>query len=158
MNEKERLELQKMIKANNTEDNTELIRTLKHSKLIWEDVNKILILKKKYNDLEKTNFEEFNNLCSSHATFLFTSYTDLYNKVVKNEIDLDILLKLINMLKAIEEEACDQHEASFEVGKLLKKIYIDSALRKSNNLDENNEVVEEKEVKNISWKEFKKSL
>ena len=48
MNDSERLQLQKMIKTNDTEDNTVLIRSLKHSKLIWADVNNILSLKKKY--------------------------------------------------------------------------------------------------------------
>jgi hypothetical protein len=157
MNQNEKLQLQKMIKANNVEDNTCLIRNLKHSKLIWYDVNTILNLKTKYANLEKENGEEFLNLCSNHANFLFSTYTDIFNKVVKNEINLDILLKLINLLKAIEEEACDQHEASFEVGKLLKSIYIDSALRKADKLDELNEenkLIEPEEQ--ISWSEYKK--
>ena len=134
-----------------------LIRNLKHSKLIWYDVNKILNLKNKYSKLESENKEEFLNLCTNHANFLFSTYTDIFNKVVKNEINLDILLKLINLLKAIEEEACDQHEASFEVGKLLKSIYIDSALRKSDKLDELNEENKLLEpIENISWRDFKK--
>jgi hypothetical protein len=50
----------------------------------------------------------------------------------------------------------DQHEGSFEVGKLLKKIYIDSALRKADKLDEANKEQEEKKpVEQISWAEFK---
>lgn len=160
MNDSERLQLQQMIQANDAEDNTGLIRTLKHSKLIWEDVNIILNLKKKYTELEKNDSKEFNELCSSHANFLFTTYTDLFNKVVKNEINFDILLQLINVLKAIEEGACDQHEGSVAVGKILKEMYIDSALRKADNADNenNNEVqVPPEPAVEISWKEFKSS-
>tara|TARA_B110000091_G_C13699910_1_gene425799 strand:+ start:59 stop:304 length:246 start_codon:yes stop_codon:yes gene_type:complete len=76
--------------------------------------------------------------------------------VLKDEMDLQILERLINVLYSIEEGEVDQHEGSFEVGKLLKKIYIDSALKKAdklNELHENKE--EEKPVKPISWKEFK---
>lgn len=166
MNDSERLQLQKMIQANDAEDNTPLIRSLKHSKLIWADVNTILSLKKKYADLEKNDPREFNELCVGHANFLFTTYTDIFNKVIKNEINLDILLQLINVLKAIEEGACDQHEGSFAVGKILKEMYVDSALRKSENAEaelENNKGVhfEEPEeqnepIENISWEEYKK--
>ena len=160
MNDNERLQLQKMIQTNETEDNTPLIRSLKHSKLIWADVNTILSLKTKYADLEKNDLHEFSELCSGHANFLFTTYTDIFNKVVKNEINLDILLQLINVLKSIEENACDQHEGSFAVGKILKEMYIDSALRQSEHNDDlvqsstDVHVVEE----NISWNEYKKTL
>ena len=165
MNDSERLQLQKMIKTNDTEDNTVLIRSLQHSKLIWADVNNILSLKKKYAALEKSDPDEFSTLCSGHANFIFTTYTDIFNKVIKNEINLDTLLELINVLKSIEEGACDQHEGSFAVGKILKEMYIDSALRKSENNDILNgnqsedlttvgeDTIEEED---ISWKEYRK--
>lgn len=46
MNNLERINLQKMINDNNVEDNTNLIRNLKHSKLILKDVDTLLGLKK----------------------------------------------------------------------------------------------------------------
>ena len=97
----------------------------------------------------------------------FNHYTDIYNKVIKDEINLTILLRLLNVLNSIEEGHVDQHEGSFEVGKLLKKIYIDSALRKADKLDKANkgregegeeeEEEEEKPIESISWSEFKLS-
>jgi len=161
MNETERLQLQKMCKEHNVEDNTELIRNLKHSKPIWADVNTILSLKKTHAKLEQENAEEFSNLCINKANFLFNAYTDIFNKVVKNEINFDTLLELLNVLKAIEEGACDQHEGSFEVGKLLKKIYIDSALIKQQKLDaeDKQETAIETNIEEpmaISWAEYKK--
>jgi len=99
-------------------------------------------------------------MCVEKCQFIFNHYTDIFNKVKKDEIDLNILLRLLNVLHSIEEGELDQHEGSFEVGKLLKKIYIDSALKKADKLngaitdgEGGNEV--SKPVENISWHDFK---
>ncbi len=160
MNDSERLNLQKMIQANDTENTTHLIRNLKHSTKILEEVELLLKLKKEYSSMAKTNPDQFDSICVSRCQFLFNSYTDIFNKVKKDEIDLKILLRLLNVLHAIEEGALDQHEGSFEVGKLLKEIYIDSALRKAEKLNNDNETDARAEkarpVENISWRDFKK--
>ena len=162
MNDSERLNLQKMIQANDTENTTHLIRNLKHSTKILEDVELLLKLKKQHSSMAKTNPDQFDSICVSSCQFLFNSYTDIFNKVKKDEIDLKILLRLLNLLHAIEEGALDQHEGSFEVGKLLKEIYIDSALRKAEKLNSENETgadaEKERPVENISWRDFKKKL
>jgi hypothetical protein len=52
----------------------------------------------------------------------------------------------------------DQHEGSFAIGTLLKELYIDSALKKSEKLDAMSEKSPEPkraDVK-ISWNQFKK--
>ena len=172
MNEVERLNLQKMIQSNDTENMTPLIRELKHSTKILADVEMLLKLKRENVSLAKTNPDKFDSLCIEHCGFLFNHYTDIYNKVIKDEINLTILLRLLNVLNSIEEGHVDQHEGSFEVGKLLKKIYIDSALRKADKisalrnkgdrLDKSNkegegEGEEEKPIEPISWKDFKSS-
>tara|TARA_B110000879_G_C10843045_1_gene382323 strand:- start:1 stop:486 length:486 start_codon:yes stop_codon:yes gene_type:complete len=157
MNDLERLNLQKMIKENDSENNTEQIRTLKHSLKIKDEVDVLLQLKKDYHELAKSNPSDFDTICTNKCSFLFNNYTDIYNKVKKDEINLSILLRLLNVLHSIEEGAVDQHEGSFEVGKLLKQIYIDSALRKAEKLNEDSENTETKKtVEQISWSEFKK--
>jgi len=159
MNDLERLNLQKMIQANDAENNTHLIRNLKHSKLILNDVDELLKLKKQYNRLARSNPNAFEKMCISKCQFLFNNYTDIFNKVKKDEIDLNILVRLLNVLHSIEEGHVDQHEGSFEVGKLLKEIYIDSALRKADKLDEKySKDKQEKKVppKKMSWMDFKK--
>ena len=99
----------------------------------------------------------FDQMCVKQCPFLFNSYTDIFNKVKKDEIDLNILVRLLNVLHSIEEGNVDQHEGSFEVGKLLKEIYIDSALKKADKLNEQHKKQEEvRPVENISWAEFKK--
>ena len=164
MNDSERLNLQKMIQANDTENTTHLIRSLKHSTKILEEVELLLKLKKQHSSMAKTNPDQFDSICVSSCQFLFNSYTDIFNKVKKDEIDLKILLRLLNLLHAIEEGALDQHEGSFEVGKLLKEIYIDSALRKAEKLNSENETGADADaetprpVENISWRDFKKKL
>jgi hypothetical protein len=145
-----------MIKANNVEDQTDLIRELKHSHLLQEDINNLLMIKAKYRtDMDKIN-EEGMNECS----FLFTYYTDIYNKVRKDEIDLKILNKFLNVLRRIEDGEIDQHDGSYLVGQLLKEMYVDSALKKAGKLDQQNKVeivhTPKNETMNVSWKQFKK--
>jgi hypothetical protein len=145
-----------MIKANNVEDQTDLIRELKHSHLLQEDINNLLMIKAKYRtDTDKIN-EEGMNECS----FLFTYYTDIYNKVRKDEIDLKILNKFLNVLRRIEDGEIDQHDGSYLVGQLLKEMYVDSALKKAGKLDQQNKVelvhTPKNETMNVSWKQFKK--
>jgi hypothetical protein len=155
MDDKQRLQLSNMIKVNNVEDQTELIRNLKHSQILRTDVNNMIMLKSKYRGNDEKIYNESINECN----FLFTYYTDIFNKIRKDEIDIGILNKFIDVLKRIEDRELDQHEGSFAIGTLLKELYIDSALKKADKLDELNEngKVEPKkpEVK-ISWKQFKK--
>jgi len=155
MDDRQRLQLQNMIKSNNTTDFTESIRELKHSQYIRNDVDHLILLKAKY----KENPEELHIVAAQECYFLFTFYTDIYNKLRKDEISISILFKLIDALKSIEDGKCDQHEASFRVGTILKELYIDSALKKAEKLnkddDKNNKEVETKEPININWKQFK---
>ena len=156
MNDTERLQLQKMIQANDTQNNTQDIRKLKHSKKILADVDMLLKLKQDNKLLAKSNPDSFDSMCTNKCSFLFNNYTDIYNKVLKDEINLQILERLLNVLYSIEEGDVDQHEGSFEVGKLLKNIYIDSALKKADKINEQYEKKEEeKPIKPISWSEFK---
>ena len=156
MDDNSRLHLQNMIKANNTEDQTELIRELKHSYLLQDDINNLLLIKKKHNNDPEKVQEEGLNECS----FLFTYYTDIYNKIRKDEIDISILNKFLNVLRLIEESKIDQHEGSFMVGTLLKELYVDSALKKADKINkEHDKPVEIKvEPVNVSWKQFKRGI
>ena len=158
MNENQRLQLQNMIKTNNIEDQTQMIRELKHSVVLKKEINNMIMIKAKYrNDPEKINLE-----CMNECGFLFTYYTDIYNKIKKDEIDISILNKFVDVLKQIENGELDQHSGSFLVGTLLKELYIDSALKKADKLneehDKNKPVKEQKEPVKISWKEFKSTL
>ena len=155
MDDKQRLQLQNMIKTNNVEDQTDLIRDLKHSQVLRNEINNMIMIKAKY----RGDDEKIAQECMNESNFLFTYYTDIFNKVKKDEIDINLLYKFLDILKKIEEGQLDQPEGSFQVGTILKTIYVDSALKKAEKLDAANEAekVEPKKANvNISWKQFKK--
>ena len=155
MDDNQRLHLQKMIALNNVNDSTDLIRNLKHSHVLGEDVNNLIMLRAKFPDDPEQVHLEVMTTCN----FLFTYYTDIYNKIRKDEINLTILFKAFDVLRDIEECKIDQHEGAFEFGNLLKQIYVDSALKKAEKL---NAKTGETELEykgpqvNISWSQFKK--
>jgi hypothetical protein len=154
MNDKERLQLQNMIKENNVEDQTELIRNLKHSIILRNEINTMMDIKTKY----RGDYNKISEECINECSFLFTYYTDIFNKVKKDEIDIKILYKFIDVLKQIEDGELNQHEGSFLVGTLLKELYIDSALKKAEKLDEQYGATKEEPKKatiQITWKQFK---
>ena len=131
----DKLQLQEMIKTNDVEDKTDLIRATKHSKLIREQVKLLEQLKREHSELYKYNFQDFDTLTVEKCSFLFQNYTDIYNKVLKNEVNLEILNKFLDALELIENGEVDQHEASVKVGTYLKELYVDSALKKTEKMD-----------------------
>ena len=164
-NDDQRLQLQNMIDTNKGDDNTEMIRTLKQSISIKKDVDNMIKLKKEYPTMYETDKSGFEELCMSKCSFLFFNYTDIYNKILKNEINTDILYSFIGVLKQIEDGELNEHDGSIKVGEILKTLYIDSAMRKSKKLDEENKnqegkgednEKEERVTKTISWAEYKK--
>jgi hypothetical protein len=159
----DRLQLQKMIDANSVVDCTQEIRDKKHSQPLREEVARLIALKTKYARLSQSNPDQFDKMCVSQCSFLFNNYTDIFNKVKKDEMNLDILAQLLNVLKKIEDGQLDQHTGAYEVGKLLKEMYIDSALMKSEKLDAKHSksgatTTSKPKPKKISWKEYKELL
>ena len=154
MDSNQRLNLQKMMSEMDVVDQTDAIRNLKQSSKIKTEVDTIL---KIMGDNPTLPHDELDKLCISSCQLLFNQYTDIYNRLLKKELNLEILAEIINCLKKIEEGHCDQQEASFEVGSLLKKMYIDSALRKSDKLDQS-EPEKKKTHKIMSWKSYKNNL
>jgi hypothetical protein len=157
MNNTQRLKLQEMISENNVEDQTQLIRHLKHSTILKENIDNLIQLKNKYgNNIDDEGFKMESIM---ECNFLYTYYTDIYNKIKKDEIDLSLLNTFLNILRSIENGEKDQHEASYEVGVILKEMYVDSALKKAEKLDMINGESSDKyrgPDLNISWKQFKK--
>jgi hypothetical protein len=153
MNDSERLQLQQMINTNNIEDQTETIRKMKHSVLINNDVNSLIFLKNSCH-----NINELKEKSIVECSFLYKNYTELFNKIIKNEMDFTIFNRFISILKQIENNELDQHTGAFEFGKVLKEMYIDSALKKADKLNENNETVQYLQPSNnLNWRKFKKT-
>jgi hypothetical protein len=152
MIQNENIDLKKLVTSSDYIDNTNKIRKLKHSQKIKNDLRRMDSIKKDYGDssLEK---------CKIECCFLYNNYTDIFNKYFNDEIDIQILAKLLIILKLIEENKIEQEAGSVMVGKILKEMYIDCALKYS---DKKEEKIEEKkeiirEQKNIKWSNWKKT-
>ena len=154
MNTTEKLNLKNLIREYKHESTTEKIRTLKHSSKIREEVTKMIELKKKYNRIDS---KTLRGIVEKQCSFLYGNYTNIFNKVYKENIDLNLLNNFLKILKTIENGECDQHEASYKVGQLLKQIYIDSAVREADRKDKKYKKEKKplKKPKKISWKEYK---
>ena len=160
MDHTQRLNLQEMIKSYDADDNTSKIRQLKHSRIIRDDVEKMVNLKKKYNRMAVFETKKFEKLVISHCSFLFTNYTNIFNRIMKDELNLNILRKFIETLREVEDGKVDQHEASVKIGEVLKELYIDSALQREKKIDQEDKKRAPKHktpVNNISWAKFKAS-
>tara|TARA_Y100000768_G_scaffold307929_5_gene242086 strand:+ start:31057 stop:31548 length:492 start_codon:yes stop_codon:yes gene_type:complete len=153
MNEEDRLNLKKLIGTNEEAKTTEHIRKVKHSGMIKEQVQILSTMKSRYARLSKTNPSEFDMMCKSKCSFLYDNYTDIYNKIKKDQLDLKLLAEFLAVLKDIEDGNIDEHDGSFKVGSILKKIYIDSALNKQPTRQNSKPTY--KKNKNISWAAYK---
>lgn len=132
MNANEQQQLQRMIREGGVTDVTEEIRKKKHSAYLRADMSRLKYLV----DLDLQEDEPtFAARCEEAAPFTFREYTDIFNRARKGNLDFSIMNKFIDVLKKIEDGELGQHEGANEVGKLLKKIYIDSALKQADKLD-----------------------
>ena len=152
LSQDQKINLDKLIKSYDSKDNTNKIRNLKHSKFIKNDINTILNLKKKYSRLK---YDSIEKMAIKQANFLWKNYTNIFIKLMKNKINVNTLYQFVSVLEMIEEGKLDQNEASVQIGSILKKLYIDSALyeNKITKKDKKNKKPKKK-VKNISWKEY----
>ena len=155
MNSLDKLNLDQMIKENDVKDFTKEIRKKKHSNLIKTDLDNMLNIFEKFKSLDNEHLKNIlDNLLIEEAPFLYKNYTDIFNKIKNKEMDIDIFNQFLDTLKEIEDNKLDQHEASYKIGKILKELYIDSALKRSEKLDKLHEK-KTIEAKEISYKEFK---
>ena len=164
MDNTDKLNLSKLIKEYDVQETTEEIRKTKHSAKIRDQVSIIQHMKKQYARLAKSNPQQFNSMVETKANFLFNNYTDIFNRIMKDDLDLNILWQFLEILKQIEDGKLDQHEGSYQVGMILKKLYVDSALKKEDKLKKkdkrlaekaNASAVPSKKEKKISWAEYK---
>ena len=153
IDEKTRLNLQRMMKENDVEETTDQIRELKHSKLIRQDVIQMKQLKKKY---KRISHDQFKQIATTQCNFLFNNYTNIFNRLVADELNYAIMEQFLNVLEEIENGKVDQHEGSYQIGLILKKMYIDSALKREERFgDDGKKVAFAKPVNKVSWEQFK---
>lgn len=158
IDEKTRLNFDKMMKEEGVEDNTTKIRNLKHSEKIREQVTSMMNIINKYSRLDK---KMMNKMIDSKCGWLFQNYSNLFLKLKKKQLNLQILDKFLNTLSHIEDGILDQHEGSVKVGQLLKELYIDSAIKSQEEMEAKDKKRKKKSfnrpVRKLTWKDYKKS-
>ena len=87
MDDKSRLHLQKMVKEYETEETTDKIRDVKHSKLIKQDVETMIHLKRKYTRMDTSTLL---TMAQNQCGFLWKNYTNIFNKLFNDYLDLNI--------------------------------------------------------------------
>lgn len=150
-----RLNFDNMLKESGAEDNTQKIRQLKHSDKIRNQVAIMQDIKKKYSRLGKKSIEK---MLETKCYWLWKNYTNIFNKLKKDELNLQILDKFLSTLKDVETKMMDQHEASVKIGQILKELYVDSALQKEKKREKHRKKKLKPPRVNISWNEYKKTL
>ena len=164
MNEQESLDLKRMVGEINCDNNTDRIRKLKHSSEIAHNVKKIADIRKQ---MPQLSHSELLSKCQTECAFLYSHYTDIFHKCICGEVDLVMMGKFLTVLQMIENGTVDQHEGSVYIGKILKEIYVDSALKRADALDaaaaaatsaDGDQAPPKPVAKSISWKEFKSKV
>ena len=161
MNQQERVQLDKMIAHGNVKDVTSDIRQKKHSPMLRQDlsnIKSILADQAAENVSSKLTQSELSGVCEQYAPFMFRNYTDLFNRAKNGDLDFDIMDMFVDVLERIEEGTLDQHQGAHEIGSLLKRLYIDSALKRSDRLDDDSslEEKESEEPLDVNYKHYKK--
>jgi len=162
LSHQDRLHLKNMMNESNYQDNTDHIRKVKHSDKIRHDIEQFALFRSLPENMALKTEDPalYMEKCRETCNFLFCQYTDIFHRLVKDELNVGIMMQLLSVLKRIEEGQLDQNEGSIMVGKILKNLYIDSAVKRADHLDKEFEKKEDKvpttaPVQSISWKEYK---
>jgi len=159
MRGEERLKLDELLRKDNVAQTTDKIQELKHSGQIKQCIDNIVKLKANNKRLSKDMFEK---MAINQANFLYSNYTSIFNKLIKDEISVKILYEFVAILKQIEDGVLNQHEGSYMVGKKLKELYIDGVVergKKDQVKDAKEDAIKSANVKKpqkkISYKQFR---
>lgn len=144
MDDKHKYELERMIKENETKDQTDSIRERGHSGILRDSILQFYKIKYSY---KLNGPDELRRITKDQCEFLFSNYRELYEMLVTKDINLPMMMKLLELLENIETGKSTQHESSFVLGQMLKELYIDPKI--------NTHSVAEEPMK-LSWSDYKK--
>jgi len=159
MDPSDRLDLKKLMKAGEHDyvDNTDGIRRLKHSDLIAGDMKKMEDLKISEALMRKNSPEEFSQLCEKKCSFLYNAYTDIYIRLFKDQLDVNLMLEALRTLKQVEMGKINQQEGSILMGKLFYKVFVSSAIKHEESTKDVPAPSLEKGDK-MTWREYKQTV
>jgi hypothetical protein len=157
----ERLDLRRVMdRAEDYQDNTDYIRRVRHSARIAEDALRLQKLRADY----VSDHKAFAIAAHDACPFLVSNYPDILARLVREELDMSVFAEFLSVLNAIELGEVDQQDGSVMVGKLLRRLYLDSAVKAADNRDRamkedtaalSGESSATKSPLAISWREFK---
>ena len=146
--------LERMIQENDTKDNTGLIRELAHSAKIRRDVSVIQNIKRRS---RSTQFSVLDKEAQAQKCgFLFKHYPNIYNKLLRGEIQIKVLYRFLDELESVERGEQSQQEASYKIGMLLKEMYVDKRIDLDKEKEGEKAKAKMKSGKKISYEEFKR--
>jgi hypothetical protein len=98
---------------------------------------------------DSLEYAHLNESCAPHCGFIIEHYKNIYQRILKGQVDFNILDQFLNCLESIENGTKDQHEASYEIGTLLKSLYIDPKISQE---------PERRGGIDIDWNEYKNKI
>ena len=146
-NKHEKNLLNDIIKEHNIENKTDYVVNNKKASIIRKEFNSLVKIK---------NIHGHNklNLSKVQAPYMYKNYKSIFDKIIKEDFNIELFKDLIDILEKIENKKIDLHEGSFLFGKKLKSIFVDNYIYKdfSNNY---NEDLSNNYNKDLTYKKFK---
>ena len=120
--------IQRLMKENGTIDVTDTIRSERNSKRIKQDLTSFFKYSSTHQRLREKSPSVFQNQARLICSFLHEKFPLVLEKLISDTMDIQTLFKFIRLLEMIEDGDLDQHEASFQVGLILKDMFINPAI------------------------------
>ena len=129
-NENEKNLLNDIIKEHNIENKTDYVVNNKKANIIRREFDALIKIKNNFG-------HEKINMSKKQAPYMYKNYKSIFDKIIKEDFNIELFKELIDILGKIENKKIDLHEGSFIFGKKLKAAFVDNYIYKdfSNNLD-----------------------
>ena len=157
----DRIDLKKLMKAGEHDyvDNTDGIRRLKHSDLIAADMKKMQDLKVSHASMRTNSPDDFSDLCQKKCSFLYNAYTDIYNRLFKDQLDVNLMLDALRTLKQVETGKINQQEGSILMGQLFYKVFVSNAIKHEDSAKVSSPPTSAPVDENqLTWHEYKRTV
>jgi hypothetical protein len=130
MDPSQRSKLNQYIEENDTKDFTDSIRASRRSVELRRDVDALL----RYKSTSEAGFLKLMNPaayaadCAEACPFISVEMANIFEKLRDDKLDMSVFWQFVATLESIESGDIDQHEASYQIGQLLKSMYIDKVI------------------------------
>ena len=102
--------------------------------------------------MKEKSIDDYLAIFQRECKYIYTSFPDVFDRVVKNDMNLDVFEKIVLILKMIEDGKVNQSEASALVGKLSQKLFFQKEA-----IEAVQEAAKEEAPRGMTWKDFKRS-